>query len=170
MMKLLQKKSSSVYPNLFLLIAKSVVAKNEEEYCADSFKTNDFSQKLSLPLSQMKLQWSCFPTLHFNIFFTKLILLLAQKSFQQKVVAKRKNINENATEREDWFCNNHLKESLKKSFTQSQCYFSNKTKKSSANELQLFEAKQQKQTFLSLTSFLETSSKQYMMTHLNCFC
>ena len=52
----------------FLLIAKSVVAKIEEEYCADSFKTNDFPQKLSLSLSHMKLQWSCFPTLDFNIF------------------------------------------------------------------------------------------------------
>ena len=40
----------------FLLIAKSVVAKIEEEYCADSFKTNDFPQKLSLSLSHMKLQ------------------------------------------------------------------------------------------------------------------
>ena len=96
--------------------------------------------------------------------------LLAQKSFQQKVVANSRNINENATEREDWFCNNHSKESLKKSFTQSRGYFSNKTKKSSANELKLFEAKQQKQTFLSLTSFLENSRKQCTMTHLNCFC
>ena len=40
----------------FLLIAKSVVAKNEEEYYADSFKRNEFSQKLSLLLSHMKLQ------------------------------------------------------------------------------------------------------------------
>ena len=86
MMKLLQKKSSSVYPNLFLLIAKSVVAKNEEEYCADSFKTNDFSQKLSLPLSQMKLQWSCFPTLHFNIFFTKLFSLIAESLSNKKLL------------------------------------------------------------------------------------
>ena len=54
--KLLQKKSSSVYPNLFVLLAESVVAKNEEEYCADSFKTKGFPQKLSLPLSHMKLQ------------------------------------------------------------------------------------------------------------------
>ena len=86
MMKLLQKKSSSVYPNLFLLIAKSVVAKNEEEYCADSFKTNDFPQELSLPLSHMKLQWSCFPTLHFNIFFTKLFSLIAESLSNKKLL------------------------------------------------------------------------------------
>ena len=102
-----------------MLLAESVVAKNEEEYCADSFKTKGFPQKLSLPLSHMKLQSSCFPTLHFNIFFTKVLWLLAQKSFQQKVVANSKNINENASEREGWFCNNYLKESFKKSFTQS---------------------------------------------------
>ena len=105
-----------------------------------------------------------------STFFHETFLANSRKSFQQKVVANSKNINENATETEAWFCNNHSKESLKKPFTQSRDYLSNKTKKSSAIELQLFEAKQQKQTFLLLTSFLETSRKQYVMTHLDCFC
>ena len=86
MMKLLQKKSSSIYPVFFLLIAKSVVAKNEEEYCADSFKTNGFPQSLSPPLCQMKLQWSCFPTLHFNIFFKKPISRLAESLSNKKLL------------------------------------------------------------------------------------
>ena len=54
--EIVAKKSSSVYPNVFVLTAKNIVAQNEEEYCADSFKTKGFPQKLSLPLSHMKLQ------------------------------------------------------------------------------------------------------------------
>ena len=55
--KIVAKKKFFRLPKIFcVLIAESVVAKNEEEYCADSFKTNDFPQKLSLPLSHMKLQ------------------------------------------------------------------------------------------------------------------
>ena len=54
--KLLQKKVLQFTQIFFVLLAESVVAKNEEEYCADSFKTNGFPQKLSLPLSHMKLQ------------------------------------------------------------------------------------------------------------------
>ena len=50
------KKKFFHLPIFFLLIAKSVVAKNEEEKCADSFKTNGFPQSLSPPLCQMKLQ------------------------------------------------------------------------------------------------------------------
>ena len=69
-----------------LLIAKSVVAKNEEEYCADSFKTNGFPQSLSPPLCQTKLQWSCFPTLHFNIFFKKPISRLAESLSNKKLL------------------------------------------------------------------------------------
>ena len=54
--KLLQKKVLQLTQIFFVLLAESVVAKNEEEYCADSFKPKGFPQKLSLPLSHMKLQ------------------------------------------------------------------------------------------------------------------
>ena len=56
--------------------------------------------------------------LFISTFFQKTFLAISRKSFQQKVVAKRKNINDIVTEKEGWFCNNFQKEFLRKPFTQ----------------------------------------------------
>ena len=145
MLKHFAKKSSSIYPFFFSAKREKFCCLNQRRILRKFFQTKQpFAKSFSFFVSN-EAPMSCFLTLHFNIFFRKWILHLAE-SLCNKEKQQHAEYLFAVSRKRKLILQQNLKRILRKSSTQQQDYFTVNAFRTSSNQRQPFLQKQANQT------------------------
>ena len=161
MLKHFAKKKFFHLPIFFSAKREKFCCLNQRRILRKFFQTKQpFAKSFSFFVSN-EAPMSCFLTLHFNIFFRKWILHLAE-SLCNKEKQQHAEYLFAVSRKRKLILQQNLKRTLRKSSTQQQDYFTVNAFRTSSNQRQPFLQKQANQTLLLLLTFFEIASNRWI--------